>query len=366
MSTVDEAGKRLAGVGGSLGPNPGPAVGAGDELCPPEDRIFDPQRGIRICRSTGRVISENVISDAPEWRRFPNGDVKGSPRSGSRLSYSVHDLNAGAVVVPRGKAWRDYMRSSKLRRRLAGSRRSRFSPIGGRVRRSERSLVDMITKALILLEQLEIHNVRNIKDVVGQMIHAYYENRKRRGEEARKTVVINEKERWAVAVAAVKKAIRKYNLAIAENEIYEKVLEFKPDFKPEELKNHEWRVLRRMSEYGIDIPSTPSGSIGPRGSRRAVERVNKYVTRLLVNLGLPIRLQVPAMKFLEIALRHGKSLSGRKPEAVAAALVYLIARIHGYDHITQRVVAEEFKLSEANVRKAFRYLLEDMVIVVGV
>ena len=38
--------------------------------CPPEDIVFDAERGEYICASTGEVLESRLVSQGPEWRAF--------------------------------------------------------------------------------------------------------------------------------------------------------------------------------------------------------------------------------------------------------------------------------------------------------
>ncbi|MCE4609078.1 MAG: hypothetical protein GSR72_01210 [Desulfurococcales archaeon] len=58
-----------------------------------------------------------------------------------------------------------------------------------------------------------------------------------------------------------------------------------------------------------------------------------------------------------------KPLPGKKPEAIAAAAVYLTARLMNFD-VSQKEVADIVWIKESNVRKAFRFLIEDLTIMV--
>jgi len=354
-----------------------PGGDGGVEECPPDRIIVDPSRGVRICKDSGYVIDEGIIDGSPEWRRFSNNDVKGLVRAGHTLTYARHDgMNPGVVYKPKGKAWRDH---SLRYRRLTG-RYERVRMLRSSVKRSDRPIIDMLMKSQELARAVGI-NQRHVIETAGWVIHKYYAARRKEGEAQKRPIVINEREKWAVAVVALKKAIQAYNLPTAENELYQALAELTDPQTAENVKNYSWKILVKMNNYGIKVKPNRPGmrpSMLPAGRRgngrislenqRALTRITPYVRRLVQELGLPPYLAEKAVKFVQsvVSAHPGKSLSGRKPEAIAAAAVYFIARIFDYNEITQARVAEVFGLSEANVRKALRYLLRDVVVLVGV
>ncbi|MGC9071232.1 MAG: hypothetical protein ACP5HK_00830, partial [Acidilobus sp.] len=73
-----------------------------------------------------------------------------------------------------------------------------------------------------------------------------------------------------------------------------------------------------------------------------------------------------AVEFIRKSLEApGKTPYGKKPEALAAAAVYLVARLNGYE-VSQTDVAEVVNLKESTVRKLYRFLMDGMVVVVDV
>jgi len=349
--------------------HPGGDGGLGE--CPPEKIIVDPRLGVRICSEGGYVIDEHIIDGSPEWRQFSSSDVKGLIRASHMPTYARHDgFTPSLTIKPKGEAWKDYRRGI----RFHGRRRTQLQQRYG-TRRSDRPLIDMLVKSQDLARAVGISSKRVI-DNVGWIIHKYYESRRREGEEKKRPIVINEREKWAVAVVALKKVIQAHNFPIAENELYNALAELTDQQTAESVRNYAWKVLVKMNSYGIKAGSlnvrsfgglTPGNGKISMENRRAITRIAPYVQRLVKELGLPPYIAEKAIGFVRSVVRThpGKSLSGRKPEAIAAAAVYFVARIYDYDEITQARVAEVFNLSEANVRKALRYLLRDIVVVVG-
>jgi len=308
-----------------------------------------------VCAETGAVIADASLDDRPEWRYYPSkGEKKGLERSSKPLSFAQHDGGIGAELRARKRKFGSLSRARLLRKKRYKA------PVG----RRDVPLIDAFMLMHRIVGGLNLPRSQSILEIAGTIVRKYFEERRRRGEEANKTTIISSRERAAVVIAALKKAISLHNLPIGENELYEAASVEIPEANTPEFRNYVWKIMMRMNEFGIY--SVPRGRAPVSGIKARLARIEGYVVRLLIELGLPPSLRVPTMKFLEAVARTGKSLWGRRPEAVAAAAVYLIARLNGYEHVTQKLVASVYNLSEANVRKTFRYLIEDIVIIVGV
>lgn len=309
-----------------------------------------------MCLADGRVLSDITFDDRPEWRRFPRkGESKGLERGSRPLTFSYHNGGVGAELkIPKRRYTRSSMRLKKMKR---GTYRPSAT-------RRERALIESLSLMHRIIKNLNIpSSSSSIKEVAGKIIRQYLEERRAEGRRASKATIVNSKEKLAVAVAAIRKALVIHNLPVSESELYEAASSEDQEAKSPEFKNYVWKIMKRMNDYGV-VPAYHMYGKPTVNSR--LMRIDRYIGRLLSDLALPPTLRRPALRFLETAVKSGKSLWGRKPEAVAAAAVYLVARLNGYENITQKKVASVYKLSEANVRKTFRYLIEDLVMIVGV
>ncbi|MCE4601479.1 MAG: hypothetical protein F7C38_08015 [Desulfurococcales archaeon] len=327
------------------------------EECTQEDIIVTPE-GIRVCAKDGRVLSSVDFDDRPEWRTFPKkGESKGLQRSSRPLTFSYHNAGVGAELKIRRK--RGFSRSSA---RLVNARRGFYRVSASR---RERAQIETFTLMHRIVGQLDIPKYASVTEVAGRIIKRYLEMRRAEGEMANKTTIINSREKLALVIAAVRKALALHNLPVGESELYEAAANEAPEARSPSFKRYVWKIMTKINSYGI-VPPVHYSYSSISGVQNRLKRIDRYIIRLLDELDLPMTLRLPANKFLETVMKTGKSLYGRKPEAIAAAVVYLIARLHGFEHVTQKTVANVYKLSEANVRKTFRYLLEDTVIIVGV
>ncbi len=337
--------------------------------------VYDHARGIKICADTGEVIKEGLIDGRPEWRRFSStGESKGMVRAGTTLTHSVHDgFSPQLVITPKGKAKRDFRRHIQIRR--GGRTRNIRSLVRGGVitpsdGREDAPLKSMLIAAHRLLRALDLHT-NNMTEMVGWVLQAYYWERKKEGEEKRRNVVITTRERLAAAVVAIKKVTEHLTIPMSENEIYAALKDQFPTVNVEEVRSQAWNVLKRMNRYGIASRlrvryNRSLVGMYTHSGARALNRITPFIQRLVRELDLPQSVANTAVKFVRAALHMGKRFDGKKPEAIAAAAVYFAARILNYEDVTQKRVAEVFGLTETNVRKAYRKLIEDTVVVVFV
>ncbi len=341
--------------------------------CDPRDVVVDQVSGQRICATTGEVIDEFLPDEGGEWRRYKNGEVKGYQRAQAITSYVTPDANAPTHIVrPKGKATR--WEFSRLRSR----RRGVTSRIQGTVLRDrdKTSLSKIYNYMGEIIRELNMPRRNEILNLAGWIIQAYYRNRKREGEENNRNIIMPEREKWAVAMVALKKALETFNQPLSEKELLRATAAASGRYSEEELRSQMWRVLKRINEYGITkeafrsrviaIQSITSRTSADTYSLRVLKRINSFIDRLVRELGLDMQVGRMALKFVRAYLESGNgrsSLYGRKPEFIAAAAVYFAARILDYN-ITQKQVADVFHLSEANVRKTLRLLLSDRVVVV--
>lgn len=344
-------------------------------VCSPSDIVVDPASGQRICKTTGEVIEESIPDEGGEWRRYRNGEVKGYQRAQVITNYLGPDAMAPTHVISAKD--RESRRELNRITSLTMRRRGMMRKIRGTVLYDrDKGPLNTIYKYLnAIVMELNIPWNKDIMNIAGWIIQSYYINRKKEGERNKRQVVMPDREKWAVAMVALKKALETFNQPLSEKELLEATVSASKKYREEELKSQLWRVLKRINEYGILRDAFKSRVIamqsvkimrGDTYSLRILKRINSFINRLVEELGLDIEVGRIALRFVKAYLESGNgrvSLYGRKPEFIAAAAVYFAARIRNYN-VTQKQVADVFRLSEANVRKTLRLLLSDRVVVV--
>ena len=293
--------------------------------------------GRLVCPSCGYVLDEALISDQPEWRYFNAGGVKGLERASMANDMLMHDHGIGVHRFVAARSRSILNRVMPLRSKIV-----RPHPI----MKGESAAVEIFTLANEAASYFELP--QGARDFLGSILHAYVSR-------ARRPVG---REKAQVVAAALEKVVEVYNLGISKGEI-------KAYFDIDD--NDLWEGLRRLGEAGaLDIAKVAEADRFRNSTERVLERTLTYVTRILSALNLPHNLSVQAMDFIRKSLQiPGKTPYGKKPEALAAASVYLVARLNGYE-VSQTQVAEVVNLKESTVRKLYRFLMDGMVVVVEV
>ena len=303
-------------------------VGGEERIDCPEDQIIENEDGKRVCRDSGIVVSEQTITGQPDWRYVDKG-VKGLQRASGRVTYTTHHQGTQVEYVRHG-------RPSVHRRPGKFARSIRFA----RVLKSDRPLVDMLTRLRRAVEILELPYKAH--DTASRLI-SYHIKRKRPA---------NEREKNALVAAALHRAVMVHNLDTPMSRILEVL-----DVKEQEL----WRAKKKMVETGamyiVRLHPEPHG-------KRLVNRVFTYIGKICGTLNLPPIVYRASMEFVRTVVENNKSLIGKRPEIIAAASVYLVARLYGYENVTQKVVAEIVGAKESNVRKIYRFLMDNTVVMV--
>ncbi|MCE4612438.1 MAG: transcription initiation factor IIB family protein [Desulfurococcales archaeon] len=294
------------------------------------------EEGRLVCRDTGEVLSETSIIEGPEWRSFRDqGSVKGLERAGGPITHTQHDLGVSVTLRRPG--------------RIIGSRAHRVSTKirSARVLKKERHLVSALDKINKACDFLGFPPMA--KETAAMIVRMY----------AERASISNEKERLSIVGAAIAKSIEIHNLPISIGDVL--------DFLGIGFDDL-WSAKRKLSETGvIEVLKVSLLSRSPGGgSERLLRRVDTYIKKIVSELDLPLQVYRLAYHFVSAVLSSGKNLYGKRPETVAAAAVYLASRIYGYDNVNQRVLAETVNIKESNVRKLYRYLIDDMVVIVTI
>jgi transcription initiation factor TFIIB len=304
--------------------------------CPPDRVIVDPNTGARVCLETGEIIEEQVIGDGPEWRNLGEGHSKGVERATTTNDSLMHNYGIGNLRLSPAKA------RSPLKR-VQGLRRSPVFMSGVPLLKGEASQVNLFSIAKRAASFFELNG--SVEEALGQILHAYVERAKKPiGRDANKVVA-----------AALEKVVEVYNLSISKGEVEQFF-----DIDDNDL----WDGLKKLNEVGA--LEALRQVIAAEGRSRVLERSFTYINRIASSLSLPPAVAQDALRFIRESLSTpGKTPYGKKPEALAAAAVYMVARLYGYE-ISQSDVAKVVGIKESTVRKLYRFLMDDMTVVVDV
>ncbi|MEM0340567.1 MAG: transcription initiation factor IIB family protein [Acidilobaceae archaeon] len=298
-----------------------------------ENVVVTPE-GYEVCTDTGEVLGENTISSAPE--RIYRDDGKFSKRHGGPVDYSHHAY--GIVVDIYAKRTRNVLKKEKMvamrqlvkkHRALAMSRRER----------QESQLFQTLREAASLLGL----SAAQLQEA-GHLLHEF----------TNRVGVPSAKEGRAIMAAIIHKIVEKYNLGVSQQEILEKL----------EVEAFDmWNAKMKLSQSGVLSALSRNDSTTP-GTERMLNRIDTYITKAVQEFGLPMEIRSYSLDFLKAVTKSGKSLYGKKPEAVAAATIYLIARLFGFD-LSQAEIAKVLKIRESSMRKLYRFLIDDMVVLIA-
>ncbi len=315
--------------------------------------IVDNRYGIRVDEN-GFVVSDYLIDDGKEWRYFGD-ETKGSPR-GYSIDPSMHyDAGAefGSPQGTRGK--RIPITRGKLNRIL---RRNRVGD-------SDRKEITSRSVLRKLMVYLDLYNYRDVEMIAYKIVKLFYDTKMYRKES------VTFKESLVLSLVALQEAIHVNSIALPRNMLYNAFLQIpqvSDNVSVEEVKKLEWKIKKFLSENNITrLIRSQRTVIRTKRNRtdtmlKRVDSFIRLITSDLAQKGIIMErdktlIATRSSQLLRILVNvFHKSLAGKKPEAIAAAMVYMVARLHNYE-VKQSDVARSVSLKENNVRKAFRFLL---------
>ncbi len=286
--------------------------GGGEEVpCPPEEIVFDPRTGSRICKRDGRVIDDLVPTEEAEWRAYTAEERLARTRVGAPLSLSEPNMGATADMVRRPGS-RLPSRGPHLRRR-------------GLFGHPSSSIDRNVNQALAYIR--EIVRKKGFPPEVEQEAARIYREAAARGLTRGRSIEIMA----AAAVYAACRIVR--NVTCTLEEIASLVRG-----REGEVKREVGRCFRLLvKDLGLKIP---------------VIRPEAYVSRIVSALGLPDEIVPEAIRIIEIAKKKGLT-AGKDPSGLAAAAVYLAAQRRGFRK-TQKEVANVAGVTEVTVRNRYK------------
>jgi transcription initiation factor TFIIB len=268
------------------------------------------EKGEIICQECGLVLEDKLVDFDKEWREFESSDGS-KRRTGAPLTYTQADQGLGTEVG----------RSADLSR-LTKKQRDKFYRLRLWQRRVgtaiERNLQLALSEIKRLISYLELPS--NVEEESARIYTMAVQRGLVRG---RSTEIIS-----AAAVYA----------ACRQNEIPRTISEFSNATSIEEKElGRNYRFLTRRLELKI-MPTNPA----------------TYVARLSSSLKLSPETQTLAVTIIERA-QKAELTSGKSPQGIAAAAVYMAAMIND-EKTTQQRVGEEAGVTEVTIRNRYKEL----------
>ncbi len=285
--------------------------------CPPEEIVYDPHRGVKICKKYGYVIEESVISEDAEWRAYTPEEKQRRTRVGAPLSISDPNYGVDSVLTRRYGTRLPHKVTRLIRTGGMG-----FAGAG--VTSIDRNINQALSKIKEIAASL------GLPDYVEDEAARIYREAAARGLTRGRSISV-------MAAAAIFAACRIHNHPCTLEDVA-KVVDVR-DADPKREIGRCFRLLAR--DLNLKIP---------------VIKPELYVSRIASALGLPEDVQAGAMRIIEIAKKYGLT-AGKDPSGLAAAAVYMAAQKKGYKK-TQKEVANVAGVTEVTVRNRYKEIMK--------
>ena len=280
----------------------------------------DYSRAEVVCRDCGLVVDEDIIDHGPEWRAFDSEQREKRARTGSPMTYTIHDKGLSTSI---GWTNRDaYGKSIPTRNRAQLYRLRKWQR---RIRISnatERNL------AIALSGLDRLASVMSLPRTVRETAAMIYRK-------AALKNLIRGRSIEGVTAASLYAACRQCHVPRTLNEISDVV------HMPRKEIGRNYRYISRELALRL-LPTTPKD----------------YIARFCSELHLNAEVQTKTMDILKEASDQ-ELTSGRGPTGLAAASLY-IATVLCNNRRTQREVAEVAGVTEVTIRNRYKELADKL------
>jgi transcription initiation factor TFIIB len=280
----------------------------------------DYSRAELVCEKCGLVIDAEIIDHGPEWRAFDSDQREKKARTGSPMTYTMHDKGLSTVI---GWQNRDsYGKSIPTRNRAQLYRlrkwqtRTRISDGTERNLAIALAALDRMSSALSL--------PRTVRETAA-MIYRKAVSRK----------LIRGRSIEGVTAAVLYAACRQCNVPRTLDEISS------ISNMPKKEIGRNYRNISRKLELKL-LPTTPQD----------------YISRFCSQLSLSNDVQSKTNEILKKAASK-ELTSGRGPTGLAAASLYIASVLCG-ERRTQREVAEIAGVTEVTIRNRYKELAKKL------
>ncbi len=288
--------------------------------CGSTQLIRDYERGELICNKCGLVIDDSYIDQGPEWRAFDSEQNESRARTGSPMTYTIHDKGLSTDISWKNKD--SYGKSIPTRNRAQLYRLRKWQKRIKVSNAAERNLSQALQELERMASNLGIPNdVRESAAVIYR--------------KAVKQNMIRGRSIEGVVAGAIYAACRLTNVPRTLDEIASVTR-----VKKKEI-GRTYRIMSRYLKLNI-LPSKP----------------DDYVNRFCSKLKLSAEARRKSNDILKLA-RDYDLTSGKGPTGVAAAAIYIASLMTG-ERRTQRSVAEVAGVTEVTIRNRYKELTEKL------
>jgi transcription initiation factor TFIIB len=274
----------------------------------------DYKRGELICNDCGLVIEEDFIDRGPEWRAFDSDQREKRARTGSPMTYTIHDKGLSTMISWTNRdAYGKFIPTrnrAQLYRLRKWQTRTRISDGTERNLALALSALNQMSSALSL--------PKNVRENAAMIYRKAVRKKLIRG----RTIE-------GVTAAVLYAACRQCNVPRTLEEISNIA-----QMKKKEIGRNYRNILRKL-ELKL-LPTTPQD----------------YISRFCSILKLSGDVQAKTLEILQEAANR-ELTSGRGPTGIAAASIYIASVLCG-ERRTQREVAEVAGVTEVTIRNRYK------------
>jgi transcription initiation factor TFIIB len=280
----------------------------------------DYSRAELVCRDCGFILDENIIDQGPEWRAFDSEQREKRARTGSPMTYTIHDKGLSTMI-----GWKNrdsYGRAIPTRNRAQIYRLRKWER---RIRISnatERSLATALSELDRLSSGMGLP--RTVRETAAMIYR-----------KATMKNLVRGRSIDGVTAAVLYAACRQCHVPRTLDEIA----------AMSRLSRREiGRTYRDVSrQLGLKLlPTSPED----------------YVSRFCSELRLSGDVRAKTVQILQDAIR-GELISGRGPTGMAAASLYIACVLCG-ERRTQREVADVAGVTEVTIRNRYKELTQKL------
>jgi len=280
----------------------------------------DYSRAELVCRNCGFILDENMIDQGPEWRAFDSEQREKRARTGSPMTYTIHDKGLSTTI---GWTNRDaYGKSiptknrAQLYRLRKWQRRVRISDATERNLALALSGIDRLASGMGL--------PRTVRETAAMIYR-----------KAALKNLVRGRSIPGVTAASIYAACRQCHVPRTLDETSSIA-----NISRKEI-GRTYRFVSR--ELGLKLlPTSPED----------------YVSRFCSELKLSSNVRAKTVKILQDAAR-GELTSGRGPTGMAAASLYIACVLCG-ERRTQREVADVAGVTEVTIRNRYKELAQKL------
>jgi len=280
----------------------------------------DYSRAELVCEKCGLVIDAEMIDHGPEWRAFDNEQREKKTRTGSPMTYTIHDKGLSTNI-----SWQNrdaYGKSIPTRNRAQLYRLRKWQTRTRISDGTERNLALALTALDRMSSSLSLP--RNVRETAAVIYRKAVRKNLIRGRSIE-----------GVTAAVLYAACRQCNVPRTLEEV-STITEMK---KKEIGRNY--RNISRKLELKL-LPTTP----------------HDYISRFCSRLDLSNDVQIKTIEILKKASQK-ELTSGRGPTGLAAASLYIASVLCG-ERRTQREVAEVAGVTEVTIRNRYKELAKKL------